>query len=66
MNIEDEVSEVEKKLKASGLKVDDVLRLAKVDRSTWTRWKSGASIPRLDTWRSVERAILHLTHGETL
>ena len=57
MSTIDEVLAFEAEIKNSGLRVDDVLRQAGIDRSTWTRWKAGTTVPRLDNWRSMERAV---------
>lgn len=51
-----EIAAFEKKVKDAGLNVADVLREASIDRSMWTRWKNGTTVPRLDNWRSMERA----------
>lgn len=56
MSTADEVKQFEERAKAAGLNIADVLRRAEIDRSMWTRWKSGTTIPRLDNWRAVERA----------
>lgn len=57
MSTSDEVEALEAKIKSRGLRVDDVLRRAGIDRSTWTRWKAGTTVPRLDNWRALEKAI---------
>jgi len=57
MNTQDEVLAFQERIKNLDLRVDDVLRRAGVDRSTWTRWKAGTTVPRLDTWRAMERAV---------
>lgn len=57
MSTIDEVVAFEAKIKSNGLRVDDVLRKAGIDRSTWTRWKAGTTVPRLDNWRSIEKAL---------
>lgn len=56
MNIVDEITRFEEQAKADGLRIGDVLASAKVDRSTWTRWKAGTTTPLLDKWRAVEAA----------
>jgi predicted transcriptional regulator len=56
MDTAEEVIAFEKRVREQGLSLGDVLRMACVDRSTWTRWKSGTTTPRLDNWRAVERA----------
>lgn len=60
MSIVDEITKFEESAKASGLQIGDVLEAAGVDRSTWTRWKSGKTKPLLESWRSVEAAAAYL------
>lgn len=60
MSTNSEVIEFETKVRAAGITIADVLREAGVDRSLWTRWKNGTTTPRLDNWRSVERAAAKL------
>lgn len=62
-NTSDEVREFEERAKAAGISIADVLRRAEIDRSMWTRWKNGTTIPRLDNWRAVERAAAELRDG---
>lgn len=61
MSTSTEISEFEKRLHKSGVKIADVLREAGIDRSMWTRWKNGSTTPRLDNWRAVEKAAHKLT-----
>ncbi|WP_108397583.1 helix-turn-helix domain-containing protein [Devosia submarina] len=56
MSTADEIAAFEKSVKARDLRIADVLREAGIDRSMWTRWKSGKTTPRLDNWRAMERA----------
>lgn len=51
-----EIIEFEKKASDDGLVIADILREANIDRSMWTRWKGGVTVPRLDNWRAVEKA----------
>lgn len=55
MAFADELSELKRDLKAARIPVDDVLSLAGVNRSTWTRWGNQQS-PRIDRWASVKDA----------
>jgi len=63
MDTTDEIIAFEKRVNDAGLKIADVLRAAEVDRSLWTRWKSGITVPRLDNWRAVERAFETLSRA---
>lgn len=56
MDTKHEIVEFEKMVRGAGLGVAEVLREAGIDRSMWTRWKNGTTVPRLDNWRSIERA----------
>ena len=57
MSTQKKVLLVEAKIKKNGLRLEDVLHAARVNRSTWTRWKSGATNPYFNTWAAVERAL---------
>lgn len=56
MDTKHEIVEFEKVVRGAGLGIADVLREAGIDRSMWTRWKNGTTVPRLDNWRSMEKA----------
>lgn len=56
MHIPSEVLAIEGRLKAAGVPVQSLLEAAEVDRSTWTRWKSGSFQPRLSKWFDVAAA----------
>lgn len=56
MSTADEIAAFEKSVQDRGLRIADVLKKAGIDRSMWTRWKNGTTVPRLDNWRSMERA----------
>lgn len=57
MTLAIEIRTLEASLKAAGLQVDPILKIAEVDRSTWTRWKSGAvKGARYDTFARVRTA----------
>lgn len=57
MSTAEEIAAFEKSAQDRGLRIADVLREAGIDRSMWTRWKNGTTIPRLDNWRAIERAV---------
>lgn len=57
MSLQQDIEALEAELKAAGLKVDAVLAVAKIDRSTWTRWKNGSvKGARYDTMARVREA----------
>jgi hypothetical protein len=60
MSTTDEITKFEKQVHDDGLRIAEVLRVAGVDRSMWTRWKNGSTTPRLDNWRAVEKAAAEL------
>lgn len=64
MSTADEITAFEKSVQERGLRVADILREAGVDRSMWTRWKNGKTVPRLDNWRSIERAVESLSGAQ--
>lgn len=58
MKLSDEIKDIEKALKDDGLDLVAILQSARVDRSTWTRWKSGSVRgARYDTMSRVRDAI---------
>ena len=64
MSTTDEILALEKAARIAGFRVADILRAAKLDRSTWTRWRNGVTSPRLDNWRTVHRAVDELIAGK--
>lgn len=57
MTLSDEAKAIETTLRDAGVRLADVLYAAGVDRSTWTRWKSGKSkFGRYDTIVRVKAA----------
>jgi hypothetical protein len=57
MSTADEIRAIEAKAHRAGIKMAEVLRTAEIDRSMWTRWKNNTTVPRLDNWRAVEKAL---------
>lgn len=57
MSISQEVCEIEEDLAKRGWSPDDLCRAASINRSTWTRWKSGAVAPNLATWQRVKDSL---------
>jgi hypothetical protein len=56
MNTAEEIAAFETRVSEARIKIADVLREAGIDRSMWTRWRNGTTVPRLDNWRAVESA----------
>lgn len=56
MNVPNEVSQIEKRLKRAGHSVARLLRRAEVDASQWVRWKQGGQVPLMSTWSKIVEA----------
>lgn len=54
------VSEVERVLAEKHVPLARALEAADIDRSTWTRWRSGKTQPRLDRWLLIEHFVQKL------
>lgn len=52
----DHVLALEKRLKAERVSLGEVLTEARIDRSTWTRWKAGTYEPKMKSWMRVKTA----------
>jgi hypothetical protein len=58
MSLSDDIKDIERSLREAGANLDSVLQAAKVDRSTWTRWKNGSITgARYDTMERVRGAV---------
>lgn len=58
MALKDEIAEIEATLRGAGASLERVLAEARVDRSTWTRWKNGAITgARYDNMARVREAV---------
>ena len=57
MDIPTEIRAIETAAKQRGLNIQSILDEAGIDRSTWTRWKSGVTKPRLENWMAVKVAV---------
>lgn len=57
MDITAEINDIEAAARQRGESIQSVLDRAGLDRSTWTRWKSGATKPRLESWMAVKTAL---------
>lgn len=55
MDIKQTLEDYEKRAREQGLILDDLLKAVPMDRSTWTRWKSGDTGPRLRKWLEVQK-----------
>lgn len=42
MTLSAEIDDLERSLRGAGIAVEDVLSTARINRSTWTRWKNGS------------------------
>jgi transcriptional regulator with XRE-family HTH domain len=47
----------ETQLKEAGLHIDDILKRARVNRSSWTGWKCRGVSPQVSTLQRVEQEI---------
>lgn len=56
MDIPTETKRIEKRIKAAGFPVAELLRRAHVDVAQWQRWKKGQQDPRIQTWARIQRA----------
>jgi len=52
------IADAERRAVAAGLSVDEFCKDAGIARSTWQRWKSGATEPTMRTWRRVEESLV--------
>jgi hypothetical protein len=57
--------DAERRIRATGTKLNTFCVKAGIDRSSWTLWKHGrkdgtAVTPRADTWAKVEKALHRL------
>jgi hypothetical protein len=55
MAFADELADLKRDLKEARIPVKDVLAIAGVNRTSWTRW-SGTHSPRIDRWAAVQAA----------
>ena len=60
MQVEDEIKSIEKRLAIRNVPLTVVLTVANINRSTWTRWKSGVTSPRMNTWTAAQDAVAKL------
>jgi transcriptional regulator with XRE-family HTH domain len=50
-------TDIQKRAKAKGLRMQSILNTADVNRSTWWRWKTGKSSPSIATVERINQAI---------
>lgn len=53
MHIPTEAGNIERILDRAGISLGAVLSDARIDRSTWSRWKSEKTSPRIRNWQAV-------------
>jgi hypothetical protein len=53
MNIQQEIADIEQRLADAGESVGEYCKRAGINRSTWTRWKAGATAPNMRSWQRV-------------
>lgn len=56
MHLAAQIADIEQRLRTRKVALSIVLDEAKIDRSTWTRWRAGTTRPRLDTWLAAQAA----------
>ncbi|UTY50447.1 hypothetical protein [Sinorhizobium fredii] len=56
MNIIDEIYTIERRLRLARIPLQELYRAAGINGSTWTRWRTNKTSPRLTTWTDVQRA----------
>lgn len=61
MSIPAEIAVLERRLTAARIPLARVFVKARVDRSTWHRWRAGDVLPSLVKWRAVQKAVDSLT-----
>lgn len=65
MVINDRIQEIEIALRDAKRPLRVLFAEAGVDRSTWTRWRSGTTSPRLKNWLSIEDAAKRIVDAST-
>lgn len=56
MTIHSQISEIERRLRLARIPLQALFKAAGINGSTWTRWRSAKTSPRLTTWTDVQRA----------
>ncbi len=58
MSLSAEIKDIEFSLRGAGADLETVLKDARVDRSTWTRWKNGSVTgARYDTMARIRESV---------
>lgn len=55
-----QIDAIEKRLADAGSNVSRLCDVAGIARSTWTRWKTGETMPNMATWKVVEAAVAEI------
>lgn len=63
MAFADELAELKRNLQAADISVGELLGVAGVNRSTWTRWNNDTFRPRFQSWAEVQSAAERLISG---
>jgi hypothetical protein len=66
MSISEQVASLEARAQAAHITIAEILREARVDRSTWTRWRNDRTSPRMDNWQAVNEAADRLIASRTV
>ncbi len=56
MTFHTQLTEIERRLRLARIPLQALFRAADINGSTWTRWRSAKTSPRLTTWTNVQRA----------
>lgn len=60
MDVQSTIRDAEAAAKSVGLAVADLCADIGVDRATWQRWKSGATVPTLENWMRLQKVLSDL------
>lgn len=60
MDIQTEIARIERRMKAAGTTVAELLRQADVNAAQWVRWKQGRQEPLRTTWARITAAAKEL------
>lgn len=56
MTFHTQISDIERRLRLARIPLQALYRAAGINGSTWTRWRTSKTSPRLTTWTDVQRA----------
>ena len=60
MLLQDDIADIERRLKQADLPLKRLYACAGINASTWNRWRSGAFSPQLRVWRKVQAGVAGL------